>query len=74
MNPNDAVRFQVKDKTCLFCIANLLKLTVCKHFIKWLSRVRFAVAKCSVFWNCISNLNKLQIKSSVKSGSVYSNF
>ena len=57
--------FQDKDKTSLFCIANLSKLTICEHFIKWCSRVRFVVAKCSVFWNNISNSNQLKIKSSV---------
>ena len=53
--------FQDKDKTSLFCIANLSKLTVCKRFIKWWSRVRFAVAKRSIFWNYISNSNQLKI-------------
>ena len=49
--------FQDKDKTSLFCITNLSKLTICKDFNKWLSRIRFGVAKCSVFWNYISKLN-----------------
>ena len=57
--------FQDKDKTSLFCIANLSKLTISECFIKWWSRVRFVVAKCSVFWNYISNSNQLKIKSSV---------
>ena len=76
--PNKKIRdwsmsyFQDKDKTNLFCIANLSKLTNCERFIKWWSRVRFGVAKYSVFWNHISNLNQLKIKSSVKSGPIYS--
>ena len=57
--------FQDKDKTSMFCIANLYKLTTCDCFIKWCSRVRVVVAKCSVFWNNISNSNQLKIKSSV---------
>ena len=61
--------FQEKDITSFFCIANLSKRTICKHFIKWWSRVRFGVAKDSVFWNYISNSNQLKIKSPVKSGS-----
>ena len=55
--------FQDKDKTSLFCIANLSKLTISERFIKWW--FRFVVAKCSVFWNYISNSNQLKIKSSV---------
>ena len=66
--------FQDKDKTSLFYIANLSKLNACEGFIKWWSRVRFGVARCSVFWNYISNLNQWKLKISVKSGSVYSNF
>ena len=57
--------FQDMDKTSLFCIANLSQLTICECFIKWWARVRFVVAKCSVFWNYISNSNQLKIKSSV---------
>ena len=58
--------FQDKHKTSLFCIAILSKLTIHERFIKWWSRVRFGVAKCSVFWNYICNLNQPKIKSSVK--------
>ena len=50
--------FQDKDKTSLFCIANLSKLTICERFIKWRSQVRFVAANCSVFWNYISNSNQ----------------
>ena len=58
--------FQYKDETSLFCIANLSKLPDKLNY-------RFGVATCSVFWNYVSNLNQLKIKSSVKSGLVYSN-
>ena len=57
--------FQDKDKTSLFCIANLSKLSTCERFVKWWPGVRFVVAKCSVFWNYTSNPNQLKIKSSV---------
>ena len=57
--------FQDKDKTSLLCIANFSILTICGRFIKWWPQVRFVVAKCSVFWNYISNSNQLKIKSSV---------
>ena len=49
---------QDKDKTSSFYIANLSKLTCCKRFIKWWPRVRFVVAKCSVFWNYISEISQ----------------
>ena len=57
--------FQDNDETSLFCIAIFSKLTICECFNKWWRRVRFVVAKCSVFWNYISNSNQLKIKSSV---------
>ena len=50
------IYFHDKDETSLFCIANLFKLTICEHFIKWWLRVRFGVAKSSVLSNYISNL------------------
>ena len=69
-----SVRYiQDKDKTSLFCIANLSKLTISERFIKWWPRVIFGVVKCPVFWNYSSNLNQLKVKISVKSGSVYAN-
>ena len=55
------IYFRDKDKTSLFCIANLLKLTICEHFVKWWLRVRFGVAKCSVFSNYISNLTLIWV-------------
>ena len=58
--------FQDKHKTSLFCIAILSKLTIRERFIKWCSWVRFGVAKCSVFWNYISDLNQPKIISSLK--------
>ena len=38
--------FQDKDKTSLFCVTNLSKLTICEDFNKWSSRIRFGAAKC----------------------------
>ena len=49
--------FKDKDKTSLFCIAIFSKLTICERLTKWWPRVRFVVAKCSVFCNYISNSN-----------------
>ena len=55
------IYFHDKDETSLFCIANLFKLTICEHFIKWWLRVRFGVAKSSVFSNYISNLTLIWV-------------